>query len=226
MPIALIRHGAYAQPEQVPSAWLPYGLTEEGKAQSREAAGIIAELAKDNGWEIASVIDSSRMRRAWETASILAAELSRSLGQSFEVEEFDALAERGVGALANLSTQSIAEAVEADPRFAPLPKGWKRDSHFRLPVQGAESLMDAGRRVMQHVKRRAQSLGSDQLKLCVGHGGAIRHAAHLLGALDLEQISALSMHYARPIILQLHAGYADHVAGDWKVRTQKERQLD
>ncbi len=236
MQVALIRHGIYAQPEGVPSAWLPQGLTEEGRAQSREAAELLAALARDHEWRISAVIDSSRMRRAWETASVIAAELNglssadpswrADSSTAFRVQEFDALAERGVGALANLPVGEIARLIEQDPRYSPLPKGWKRDSHFTLPVQGAESLMQSGRRVADHVQRAAETLGPGELKLVVGHGGAIRHAAHLLGVLEFEQIAQLSMFYARPIVLQLKEGRFIHVAGDWKVRTLKERQLD
>ena len=115
--------------------------------QAREAGGIVSALAAELGVAIAPVIDCSTMLRAWRTARLL----SEGLDGAFHVECFDALAERGVGAAANLSVDEIVTLVEQDPRFDPLPAGWKSDSHFRLPFQGAESLIEAGDRVAAHL---------------------------------------------------------------------------
>lgn len=71
---ALIRHGAYEQPADVPSAHLSHPLTAEGEAQAAAHAPVLA-FAEAQGLEVASVIDSSNLLRGWQTASLLAAAL-------------------------------------------------------------------------------------------------------------------------------------------------------
>jgi 2,3-bisphosphoglycerate-dependent phosphoglycerate mutase len=147
--------------------------------------------------------------------------------QTLEIEEFDALAERSLGAACNLSIRQIESTLLADPRFELLPPDWKSNSHFRLPLQGAESLMEAGDRVARHLESRLEELQAvvdrDTLKLFVGHGAAFRHAAYRLGVLDFEQIADLSMHHCRPVFLERRqAGDWRHLTGEWKVRSQGE----
>ncbi len=221
--MALIRHGEYAQPADTPSAWLPQGLVEAGRRQACAAAEQIADLVRTHGLQVHPTIDCSRMRRAWETARLIADQLGTALGLTFDVEQFDALAERGVGALANLTLQQIEQHIDDDPRFEPLPAGWKSTSNFKLPVQGAESLMEAGERVRAHVERRLEGLDSETLKLFVGHGASIRHGAHLLGMLTLQDIPHLSMHYAAPIVFERSANGWIKIAGDWKTRSKVDR---
>lgn len=220
---AFIRHGAYEQPEGVPSAHLPHPLTEAGRVQAREAAEALATEASAAGWHIQDVICCSRMRRAYETAVILANVLAGRGGQQFSILEDDALAERGVGAAANLTVDAIAALVAADPRYPPLPPGWKADSRFRLPFQGAESMLDAGHRVATCVEHHMSSLEAsatgDTLQLFIGHGGAFRHAACVLGLLDLAEVKELSMHHCRPVYLErLGPSEWRHIGGAWKQR--------
>ncbi|NIY74863.1 histidine phosphatase family protein [Thalassospira sp. HF15] len=221
---ALVRHGDYHQRENVPSAHQPFALTACGEQQAHDAAKTLAKLATDLGAEIDPVIDSSQMLRAWATADIIATTLTGD----FSVICHDALAERSVGALANLSISEINQIVDADPRFDPLPEGWKSDSHFRLPFQGAESLMQSGERVAAHLTKHMKEFPTrDTLKVFVGHGASFRHAAHHLGVLRFDEIAALSMYHARPVVLEHHADCTwYHVAGDWKVRAKAEPVLD
>jgi 2,3-bisphosphoglycerate-dependent phosphoglycerate mutase len=181
---------------------LPYGLNAKGIGQARDAAYRIAELVQEHGWQLHPVIDTSRMRRAAETATVMAEELAARVGVDLNVQEFDALAERGLGALANLDVATIERLVREDARFEPLPEGWKSSSAFRLPVQGAESLLDAGQRVFEHVDALCRQLMPSQLKLCVGHGAAFRHAAYKMDVLALDQLPLLSMHHAQPIVFR------------------------
>jgi broad specificity phosphatase PhoE len=225
--LALIRHGAYAQPPGVPSAHLPYALTAEGRAQAAEAALGIARFAESEGLELDEVIDCSHMRRAWETADVIGAALASRTGQRFVCREFDALAERGVGAAANLSVDAIEALLRDDPRFDVPPRGWKRDAQYRLPFQGAESLAEAGERVARHLAACGRALpGRSSLKLVVGHGGAFRHAASALGALAPEQVSELSLQYCAPIYFEYQSGSPGlgrlvHKAGNWTPRSER-----
>jgi broad specificity phosphatase PhoE len=232
--LALIRHGEYAQPAGVPSAHLPYGLTDSGAGQARAAAAAVLEFARGSELTLDPIIDCSRMRRAWETASLMAGALSEAMGARFECREFEELAERSVGALANLSVEAIEAILRDDPRYSAPPRGWKRDSEYRLPFQGCESLAQAGQRVAQHLRRcaptaatapaRANS-GPDgaSLKLLVGHGGAFRHAACVLGLLSPEQVADLTMGHALPVYIEVEQSESEmgrfvHIAGHWRQR--------
>ncbi|MEA3413106.1 MAG: histidine phosphatase family protein [Pseudomonadota bacterium] len=225
---ALVRHCDYRQLPDVPSAHQPFPLTETGRRQAREAAGLVREAIEDHGWSTLPGIDSSQLLRAWETARIIAAEPGPPAAP---VETFDALAERGLGCAANLTVGQIEDIIRADPRFDAPPAGWKSASHYRLPLQGAESLMQAGRRVADHLIRRIDELRANGnhsgVKLFVGHGAAFRHAAFHLGVLDFGEISKFSMYHGRPVFLEaLPDGSWRHRAGKWKVRQRSEAFTD
>lgn len=228
---ALIRHGDYAQLPDTPSAHQPFPLNASGERQARAAAAMLREACLHNHWQPEPCIDSSRMLRAWQTAGIIADELGDLLSAGFEVESFDALAERSVGCAANLSVTQIEEIIHRDPRFPDPPAGWKSDSHYRLPLQGAESLSEAGERVAAHLRARLAGLppagGATRLKLFVGHGAAMRHAAWHLGVLQFGQVAQLSMYHGVPVFLEYRPdGSWRQVGGEWKVRAQDFTELD
>ncbi len=215
---ALVRHGDYHQLTDVPSAQQPFALTDEGRVQAQKGAEELVEILSANSWSMHPDIDSSNMLRAWQTAQILAGVCSAK-----SVTSFDSLAERGLGCAANLTLTQIESILRDDPRYPPPPRNWKADSHYRLPLQGAESLIEAGRRVADHIESRMAELaggdGSDDVGVFVGHGAAFRYAAFHLGALELDRVAALSMHHGRPVLLESGAdGRWRHVAGDWKLR--------
>jgi 2,3-bisphosphoglycerate-dependent phosphoglycerate mutase len=219
---ALVRHGDYHQLADVPSAQQPFALTDEGRAQAEKGAAELMEIIAAHGWSMYPGIDSSNMLRAWQTAQIFA----RVCGSKL-VASFDSLAERGLGCAANLTLTQIENILQDDPRYPPPPRNWKADSHYRLPLQGAESLIEAGRRVADHIERRMAELddagGSGEVGVFVGHGAAFRYAAFHLGALEMDRIADLSMHHGRPLLLESGAnGRWRHVAGDWKLRTRRE----
>lgn len=232
---AFVRHGEYQQPPGVPSAHLPYPLTPGGIEQATTAAATLMDIACKESWDIEPVIDSSCQLRGWQTASIIASELKLHGVNSASLESFEALAERCLGSAANLTVEQIESVVAADPRYEPLPAGWKSDSNFRIPLQGAESLMQAGKRVMQHVTNRtgslAEELSADTLKIFVGHGAAFRHAAVHMGLMSTEQAVALSMYHCTPLYFEWLSDRQDnkkwrHIAGDWKIRKAKDAELD
>lgn len=227
--VALARHGAYHQPENVPSALLPHPLLERGIQQARELGPKLHDEARGLALVIDPVIDCSNLLRAVQTATLAASELTRVVGdREFHIAEFTDLSERSVGAAANLTVDEIAETLRIDPRQPPLPPNWKSHPRFRLPVVGAESLLMAGARVAAHIERRAQELRSatepDVLKVIVGHGGSLRHAAVCMGALALEEVHKLSMHHGDYVLLEhvpdTHGGPGrwQKVGGQWKVR--------
>ena len=216
--VALVRHGAYEQPAGVPSAWLPHPLVDEGRMQAQRAADQAQSIASERGVSIATVIDASELLRAWETAQIIAS----SLGPPHHVESFSALNERGLGAAANLTLDEIHGVLLRDPRYTAPPQGWKARSGYRLPVAGAETLLEAGARVASHLEWRAAQAKAGTMQVCVGHGAAFRHAAHALGVLPAAELAGLSMHHGSLVVLARRSdGTWSHVAGHWKVRNAR-----
>jgi 2,3-bisphosphoglycerate-dependent phosphoglycerate mutase len=215
---ALVRHGDYHQLADVPSARQPFAMTDEGHAQAKQGAAELMEIITKHAWSMHPDIDSSNMLRAWQTAQIFA-----QVCGAKSVASFDSLAERGLGCAANLTLTQIESILRDDPRYPPPPLNWKADSHYRLPLQGAESLIQAGRRVADYIEQRMAELadagGDEEVRVFVGHGAAFRYAAFHLGALELDRVDTLSMHHGRPLLLQSSAdGRWRHVAGDWKLR--------
>ncbi len=220
---ALVRHGDYHQLPQTPSAHQPYPLNAEGQAQALGGAQILHDLIVAHHWSLVPEIDSSRMLRAWQTAEVFALRLKELACAGACVTSYDALAERGVGSLANLSISQIENLLEQDPRFSSPPVNWKADSHYRLPAQGAESLLQAGQRVAAHLVQSMAPLKRDhrdRIKLFVGHGAAFRHAAHHLGVLALERVAQLSMFHGQPVLLEYLPDQSwTHIGGEWKRRS-------
>jgi len=228
---ALIRHGDYHQLARTPSAHQPFALNSAGREHARTGARALHKIIRKNEWTLMNTIDCSRMQRAWQSARIIADYLQSKVGEEFTLGEYDALAERGVGSAANLSTRQIEEILHRDCRYTDPPANWKADSFYRLPLQGAESLLDAGIRVAAHLNEQMASIPEhvekDVVKLFVGHGAAFRHAAFHLGVLEFEQLSKLSMHHGGALFLEFNPQSEwRHIAGEWKQRTPKSEFID
>lgn len=228
---ALIRHGDYRQLPDTPSAHQPFPLNAEGEAQAKQAGIALHETIESNGWTLSPAVDSSQLLRAWQTAQIINHQLAVHFATPAELTGFNDLAERGLGSAANLTIEAIEAIVREDPRFSELPQDWKSNSRFRLPLQGAESLLEAGERVAAHINRRTKALSEqitgDTLKLFVGHGAAFRHAAYHMGILSFEQIAQLSMYHAQPVFLEYRAEQGwQHIGGEWKVRARYSEYTD
>lgn len=228
---ALVRHGEYRQLPDTPSAHQPFPLVAQGVQQARDGATLLREMLADLQLSLCLQVDSSRLLRAWQTAEVMLQELRDLFPHPPTLDSCDALAERCVGSAANLSMSQIEAIVREDPRYPELPADWKSDSHFRLPLQGAESLLEAGGRVADHLHSRMSCLATevqtDTLKLFVGHGAAFRHAAHHLGVLALDDIERLSMYHAHPVLLEYRPeGPWQHVGGEWKVRSHDQRPMN
>jgi len=224
-PVAIfIRHGDYHQLPDTPSAHQPFALNSDGQQQAAACIALLRDMLKKNNWQLYPVIHSSNLLRGWQTASLIA----EGFEQVEKVEGFDALAERGLGSAANLSVSQIEKILDDDPRFETPPSDWKSNSHYCLPLQGAESLMMAGERIAAHVRQSIDGIDNESdntlALLFVGHGAAFRHAAHKLGVLEFEQIKKLSMYHAKPVALQKQPdGCYQFIAGEWKVRDSQEK---
>jgi len=227
---ALVRHGDYQQLPDTPSAHQPFPLNSEGEAQAQEGVQVLHDMMVQNDWVLIPAIDSSHMLRAWQTATIFADRLAELISLTPSIESYDALAERGVGCLANLTIAQIEAVLQQDPRFSDPPADWKADSQYRLPLQGAESLLQAGERVAAHLSQSMTALAPgerDRVKIFVGHGAAFRHAAYHLGVLALEQLRQLSMFHCQPVLIEyIPGGQWRHIGGEWKLRSGNSRFTD
>lgn len=216
--LAFVRHGDYVQRANTPSACQAGWLTAEGEQQAKMAALEIAQFAQDQQLTLANTVFSSHLLRAWQTGTLLSQQLQQQFAQNFDCKTVDDLHERCVGAFANLTRAEIEQAVQADPRNAPMPTNWKSDSHYCLPAIGAESLLDAGYRVL-HIIQSLLAYPSTRLTTVVGHGAAFRHAAYWMGVLQFDDIQCFSMHHGRPLFFRYHPSEGwQKVAGDWKIR--------
>lgn len=224
--VALIRHGAYHQKDNAPSAWQPFPLTDFGEQETRRQASLFAEELRKQGWKLAPRVHSSNLLRAWQTARIYIEVLSEFFDEEVEHEESPLLCERSVGSVANLTTAEIEGVMAQDPRFALPPKGWKSDSHYCLPFTGAESLMQAGLRVSRYILDNIQAYQEGQVQIFVGHGAAIRHAACHLNVMEICDVSKLSMYHAHPVVLQRVDNQWHKVSGNWKIRKQGSEVTD
>ncbi|MCP4908604.1 MAG: histidine phosphatase family protein [bacterium] len=223
--VAFVRHGHFDRPEGTASAHSLFPLSAEGRGQAERAAGPILEMCQDLELEIDSRIEASQLLRAWETANIVAGSLSERLAeekhQRFHVIQRDELIERGLGSAANLTFERIHEMLASDPRLGPLPDGWRRMPEFRLPVQGAESLMQAGARVAARVATSIDSIPGedprDVVRLFVAHSGCLRHAAVVLGAVDVRAVPELSMDFTQAVMIEkLPSGDWIHIGGQFR----------
>lgn len=227
--IAFLRHAEYHQQPGTPSAFQPYALTEHGLQQTQTHAQQLHQFAQARSASIHPVIESSSLLRAWQTAHQLGESLvAHQHFPEYKISQQADLNERSVGSVANLTTTEIEQLLQQDPRFETPPPHWKSDSHYQLPFPGAESLMQAGERVANHLRNLCDhlspKLSTDTIQLVVGHGAAFRHAAYLLGILTHEQIKQFSMHHAQPIYFEIQSTHNGdrvwkHLAGEWKIRT-------
>jgi 2,3-bisphosphoglycerate-dependent phosphoglycerate mutase len=227
--LAFARHAEYEQLAATPSAHQPFALNEQGISQARQQAQLFTELLQQKGWQLLPHIASSNMLRAWQTADIFKQSLQASITEEITIDCFDGLAERSVGSVANLSVEQIEQIIDSDPRYDVLPENWKSDSHFCLPFQGAESLLDAGKRVAECLQKQLEQINETeipQVKLVIGHGASFRHAAYHLGILEFEMIAKLSMYHAQPLLFEFDQGRWQHIAGDWKQRQPKREAID
>jgi Fructose-2,6-bisphosphatase len=221
--LALIRHGEYHQASDTPSAQQPWPLTSAGESQSRALAGELQELMDAYQWTPADQIITSTLLRAHQTGQIV----SQHWPIPANLKAFEDLSERNLGSANNLSITQIQSVLEADPRVSAWSSDWKSNSTFRLPLPGAESLMDAGRRVAGRLKSLNRMFAANTLVPVIGHGAAFRHAAYQLGVLEFDEIQRLSMFHAKPVCLQCApSGVWTVVAGAWKVRASEIDLMD
>ena len=217
----LVRHGHFDRPEDTASAHSLLPLSETGRAQAEAATGVMAARCADHGLTIDKRVEASQLLRAWQTANVLCEQLTQYTNTTHHVIQRDELIERGLGSAANITFTRIRELVALDSRLGDLPEGWRRTPEFRLPFPGAESLMDAGKRVATRIEQSMDSISDDDsqdvARLFVAHSGCLRHAAVVLGALDVRRVSGLSMDFVQSVLIEkLPDGSWVQLAGEFQ----------
>ncbi|KAA1175864.1 histidine phosphatase family protein [Marinobacter salinexigens] len=221
--IALIRHGEYQQLAHTPSALQPYPLTDNGADEVRNQARKFRQWLSQTDYVLEPEIHCSTLLRAWQTAEIYREELGAFFAGQPVTCSFPALCERSVGAVANLTVSEIERIVELDPRLETLPEGWKSTSDFKLPFDGAESLLEAGERVAKHLQNlRLEEKSGNRIQLVVGHGASIRHASFHLGVIKFSDIGRFSMFYGHPVVFEIRNQQWILLYGNWKLRQNKD----
>ena len=200
--IAFIRHGDYEQLANTPSAMQPFPLKEAGRQQALKGSELVLDFLKQKNLQLHPTLFSSILLRAWQTTELMQSHFSGYSKKPLVISSHEALVERRVGNVANLSIQQIEDIIKNDPRYDSPPEGWKSNSHYCLPFPGAESLMQAGQRVANFVDQEAAHLAEGELMLFIGHGAAFRHAAHHMGCMDSHKIATYSMYHAKPVFFQ------------------------
>ena len=109
--IVFARHGAYHQPQGVPSALLPHPLTEQGFEQAKEGAQELLKIIEQKSLPLPKKLFCSTSLRAYQTAQVYAEQLSSQLNRELNIIQSDQLCERSVGPLANLTVEQIEDII-------------------------------------------------------------------------------------------------------------------
>ncbi|GAB3111074.1 histidine phosphatase family protein [Streptomyces calidiresistens] len=145
-------------------------LTDEGRAQARRAAGMLARLRPD-------AIVSSDLSRAADTA----AELAALTG--LEVRRDEALRETYAGVWQGLTHEEIRA------RYGEEYAAWKRGEAVRRG--GGELESEVADRAAPFVERHAEKLPDNGTLIVVSHGGTIRTTIGRLIGLEPSSWEAL-----------------------------------
>ncbi len=216
--LALSRHGSYEEAQSRQGAIVSYPLTSEGRAQAKNLARELCRLAALHHLVVHPVIDASPLPRDQETACIAAEVLTAATRKPFRVEQHAVLCERSLRPAADRTPAEMEQTLMQDR----LPAGTTELSSIsERPFPAAESLVAAGRRVAEHLRKTALALASksraETLKLFVGHGGALCYAACELGMVDLASVSTLAIPHGRAVLIErLTTGSWTFLDGAWK----------
>ncbi len=216
-----MRHAVLDQPKGVPAANLPHALTAKGEDEASDAAHRLQALAEKMDCKIDDDIECAPSQPVWQTAAILGEELDDITGRGYRAVERSELAGRSFGGAANLTLKEIETLVAEDPRFTKPPKTWLAKPDYRPPFPGAESLGAAGERVGGFIRRRAEEmwphLTGDTLKVFVGHGATLVHAAAWLGAIPAKSAPQKVLPHAHWALIEFRAsGRCTLLDADWR----------
>ncbi|MBO6677503.1 2,3-bisphosphoglycerate-dependent phosphoglycerate mutase [Parvibaculum sp.] len=188
--LVLVRHGQSEWNEKnLFTGWRDPGLTEQGKAEAKEAG----ETMKQAGLAF-DVAYTSNLSRAQETNRIMLAELGQS---DIEIVKDEALNERDYGDLSGLNKDDARKKWGEEQVHI-----WRRS--YDVPPPGGESLKMTAERVLPYFEREIlpRVLKGERV-LVAAHGNSLRALVMQLDKLNQEQVIALNIATGAPIVYEL-----------------------
>lgn len=188
--LVLVRHGQSEWNEKnLFTGWRDPGLTEQGKAEAKEAG----EALKKAGYEF-DVSYTSNLSRAQETNRLMLAELGQS---GIEIVKNEALNERDYGDLSGLNKDDAREKWGEEQVHI-----WRRS--YDVPPPGGESLKMTAERVLPYFEKEIlpRVLKGERV-LVAAHGNSLRALVMQLDKLNQEQVIALNIATGAPIVYEL-----------------------
>ena len=188
--LVLVRHGQSEWNEKnLFTGWRDPGLTEQGKAEAKEAG----EALKKAGYEF-DVSYTSNLSRAQETNRLMLAELGQS---DIEIVKNEALNERDYGDLSGLNKDDAREKWGEEQVHI-----WRRS--YDVPPPGGESLKMTAERVLPYFdKEILPRVLKGERVLVAAHGNSLRALVMQLDKLNQEQVIALNIATGAPIVYEL-----------------------
>jgi 2,3-bisphosphoglycerate-dependent phosphoglycerate mutase len=188
--LVLVRHGQSEWNEKnLFTGWRDPGLTEQGKAEAKEAG----EAMKAAGLSF-DVAYTSDLSRAQETNRIMLAELGQS---DIEIVKDQALNERDYGDLSGLNKDDAREKWGEEQVHI-----WRRS--YDVPPPGGESLKMTAERVLPYYEREIlpRVLKGERV-LIAAHGNSLRALVMQLDKLTEDEIVKLNIATGAPIVYEL-----------------------
>ncbi len=188
--LVLVRHGQSEWNEKnLFTGWRDPGLTEQGKAEAKEAGE--AMKAAGLGFDVAY---TSNLSRAQETNRLMLAELGQS---DIEIVKNEALNERDYGDLSGLNKDDAREKWGEEQVHI-----WRRS--YDVPPPGGESLKMTAERVLPYFdKEILPRVLKGERVLVAAHGNSLRALVMQLDKLTQEQVIALNIATGAPIVYEL-----------------------
>lgn len=188
--LVLVRHGQSEWNEKnLFTGWRDPGLTEQGKAEAKEAG----ETMKDAGLAF-DVSYTSNLSRAQETNRLMLAELGQS---DIEIVKHEALNERDYGDLSGLNKDDAREKWGEEQVHI-----WRRS--YDIPPPGGESLKMTAERVLPYFdKEILPRVLKGERVLIAAHGNSLRALVMQLDKLSQEEVIALNIATGAPIVYEL-----------------------
>jgi broad specificity phosphatase PhoE len=171
-----------------------HGLTERGKEQARELAGIILEKGIHPDY-----VFSSPLKRAVETTEIICDTINRPFAITNALIEFD------VGDFEGRSDRYCWEA------FKQLWDEWFLNNNRVYSIGGGENLINVVNRIKAFLLNLQEKYPDDITVLLISHGGTIKSV-----------ISAIVNNLTRKDLRDVWLAYSDYVEIDLKLFGESE----
>jgi 2,3-bisphosphoglycerate-dependent phosphoglycerate mutase len=193
--LVLVRHGqSLWNLENRFTGWVDVPLTPKGREEAQRAGRQLKDVRFD-------VAYTSGLTRAQDTLKLILAELGQP---ELPVIRDPALNERHYGDLQGLNKEETARRYGEEQ-----VKLWRRSYDVPPPGAGGESLELTAKRTLPFYDRCiAQDLKQGKTVLVAAHGNSLRSIMMSLDQLTPEQVLALELATAVPVVYEVGADLA------------------